>query len=60
MESLLQRTTNCLLRGGIDTMEKLCAMDREELYRIRNMGEKSVTFALMARDKYQTDKNKSL
>jgi len=55
MKSQLVRTTNGLLRGGIDTMEKLCAMDDEGLKRVRNMGEKSISFALMARDKYQAE-----
>ena len=52
MESQLVRATNALLRGGIDTMEKLSEADEEQIYRIRNMGEKSAAFALTVRNKY--------
>jgi DNA-directed RNA polymerase alpha subunit len=57
MELLLTRTSNALVRDGIDTMEKLCAMDEENLVRVRNMGEKCRGFALMARARYQRNNN---
>ena len=52
MESLIVRTTNALIRGGIDTMAKLCDADEEKLIRVRNMGDKSRAFAMLVREKY--------
>jgi len=37
IESQLTRTANCLVRSGIDTMEKLCATEEEGFYRVSNM-----------------------
>ena len=55
MDSLLIRTTNALVRGGINTMKKLSEADEEKLARVRNMGEKTLAFALLARDRYRIE-----
>ena len=46
------RTINCLVRGGIKTMDELCGASMEQLARIRNMGDKTRELALAMRDKY--------
>ena len=50
------RTTNALVRGGIDTMEKLCAMSDSDLKRVRNFGVKCRDFALLVRDRYKRER----
>lgn len=39
---LSARAGHCLQRARIDTIDQLCTMTEEELYRIRNMGKKTV------------------
>ena len=39
---LSARAGHCLQRARIDTIGQLCTMTEEELYRIRNMGKKTV------------------
>ena len=46
------RTINCLVRGGIKTMEELSLASMERLVRVRNMGVKTRELALVMRDKY--------
>ena len=49
------RTINCLVRGGISTMDELCHASMERLVRVRNMGEKTREIALAMRDKYAAE-----
>jgi DNA-directed RNA polymerase subunit alpha len=35
------RTYNCLMRAGISTVEDLCNMTIEDMYKVRNLGRKS-------------------
>ena len=53
---LLNRTINCLVRGRIETMDQLCAMSTERLYRVRNAGDKCVWLMLLVRDKYMAER----
>jgi DNA-directed RNA polymerase alpha subunit len=53
---LLVRTVNCLIRGGIKTMDELCAMSTEQLYRVHNAGEKCVWLMLLVREKYMAER----
>ena len=46
------RTINCLVRGGINTMDELCEASMEKIDLIRNMGVKTRELALAMRDKY--------
>ena len=39
---LSARSEHCLQRVGVTTIGQLCAMNEEELFRIRNMGKKTV------------------
>ena len=39
---LSARAEHCLQRVGVTTIGQLCAMNEEELFRIRNMGKKTV------------------
>ena len=39
---LSARAEHCLQRVGVATIGQLCAMNEEELFRIRNMGKKTV------------------
>ena len=39
---LSARAEHCLQRVGVTTIGQLCAMSEEELFRIRNMGKKTV------------------
>ena len=39
---LSARAEHCLQRAGVTTIGELCAMSEEELFRIRNMGKKTV------------------
>ena len=39
---LSARAEHCLQRAGIASIGQLCAMNEEELFRIRNMGKKTV------------------
>ena len=50
------RTINCLVRGGINTMDELCGASTEQIDRIRNMGVKTRELALAMRDKYIAEK----
>ena len=50
------RTINCLVRGGIKTMDELCGASMEQIYRIRNMGVKTREIAIAMRDKYIAEK----
>jgi RNA polymerase sigma factor (sigma-70 family) len=40
---LSRRTYNALFRAGVATISKLVALSREQLFRIRNVGDKAVT-----------------
>ena len=40
--NLSARAEHCLQRVGVTTIGQLCAMNEEELFRIRNMGKKTV------------------
>ena len=46
------RTIKSLMRGGINTMDELCAASMERLYKVRNMGVICRKLALAMRDKY--------
>ena len=50
------RTINCLVHGGISTMDELCVASMERLGRVRNMGVKTLKLALAMRDKYIAEK----
>ena len=52
----LNRTVSAITRPGIKTMEALCAITPEQIGRIKNVGEKTLSIALMFRDKYFTEK----
>jgi DNA-directed RNA polymerase alpha subunit len=53
---LTVRTINALVRGGIETMDDLCAASVERLTRVRNLGDKCLEMALFMRDKYESEK----
>ncbi|MDR2558559.1 MAG: hypothetical protein LBC86_03310 [Oscillospiraceae bacterium] len=53
---LTVRTINALVRGGIVTMDELCAASAEKLTRVRNLGEKCLQMALFMRDKHESEK----
>ena len=57
-DKLVLRAANALERAGIDTMEKLCAMDFENLRKVRNVGEKSMKTILAMREKYEAGHEK--
>ena len=52
----ITRTTNALVRGGIATMEELCATPDEKLRRVRNLGDKCHELSHSMRDMYLAKK----
>ena len=52
-----RRTMNALVRGGIATMEKLCAVPDEKLRRVRNLGDKCFQLSHDMRDLFIEIKN---
>ncbi|GHU80504.1 hypothetical protein FACS1894191_5930 [Clostridia bacterium] len=49
------RAINALMRGGYETMSKLCAAPEERLKKVRNLGEKCFALALAMREQYASE-----
>ncbi|GHU79783.1 hypothetical protein FACS1894191_3380 [Clostridia bacterium] len=49
------RAINALMRGGYETMSKLCAAPEEKLKQTRNLGEKCFALALAMREQYASE-----
>jgi DNA-directed RNA polymerase alpha subunit len=52
------RSVNALIKGGINTMDELCAADIQKIKKIRNLGDKCLEYVLMIREKYMLEINK--
>jgi len=50
------RAVNALTKGGITTMDELCAADMKKVKKIRNLGDKCFEYVLTMREKYMADK----
>ena len=50
------RSVNALIKGGINTMDELCAADVKKVKKIRNLGDKCFEYVLTMREKYMADK----
>ena len=50
------RAVNALTKGGINTMDELCAADTKKIKKIRNLGDKFFEYVLTMREKYMADK----
>ena len=50
------RAVNALIKGGINTMDELCATDMKKIKKIRNLGDKCFEYVLMMRENYMADK----
>ena len=55
----LVRTTNAVIRSGINTMDELLAKTPEELLRIRNAGVKCLELIYLMREKYARETGKT-
>ena len=55
----LVRTTNAVIRSGINTMDELLDKTPEELLRIRNAGEKCLELIYLMREKYAQETGKA-
>ncbi|MDR0286257.1 MAG: hypothetical protein LBI03_00885 [Clostridiales bacterium] len=55
--NLSVRSINALIKGGINTMDELCAADIKKIRKIRNLGDKCLEYVLMIREKYMLETN---
>ena len=55
----LVRTTNAVIRSGINTMDELLAKTPQEIARIRNAGEKCLELIYLMREKYAEETGKT-
>ncbi|GHV42608.1 hypothetical protein FACS1894187_24960 [Synergistales bacterium] len=63
VKGITVRAINALVRGGFETMNKLCAAPEERLKKVRNLGEKCFALALTMREQYASEQeaeNKTL
>ena len=54
--NISNRAINALTKGGITTMDELCAADMKDIKDIRNLGNKSLEYVIAMREKYMADK----
>ena len=50
------RAVNALKKGGITTMDELCAADMKKVKKLRNLGDKCFEYVYAMREKYMADK----